>query len=167
MLFLKRGLTAIGALALAAILLNLVAPKAAHALVATAVQVMNTSATPVMTRDVDAAARNVLYLHCDEGTSSCTTAAVPSGSTFVLDSISLYAHFAAAPVYRCYVWIVYPPPYYKELYWVPLTPDGMGGASAATNLTAYAAGGTSINLQCPPAVDGASGTFAGHLVPSP
>jgi hypothetical protein len=92
MLFLKRGLTVAGTLALAAMLLNFVAPRAAHALVATAVQVMNTSDAPVMTRDVDRAGSKALVLQCTAAASdTCTTPPPPDGYTFVLDSLSIYA----------------------------------------------------------------------------
>jgi hypothetical protein len=78
MLFLKRGLMAAGALALAAMLLNFVAPRAAHALVATAVQVMNTSDAPVMTRDVDRAGSKALVLQCTAAASDTCTTPPPS-----------------------------------------------------------------------------------------
>ena len=48
----KRTLLGWGAVALAITLLILAAPKAAHAIVATLVQVANTSANPAITQDV-------------------------------------------------------------------------------------------------------------------
>ena len=166
MLFLKRGLMAAGALALAAMLLNLVAPRAAHALVATAVQVMNTSATPVMTRDVDAVGRSGYYLQCSNSAgSSCDTAVVPSGYYFVLDSISFSGHAAGPTGLTVCRMELYTPPLYPS-YMVPLVPNADGFSYVTQNLTAYSAGGTFIHLQCGPSPDSVQALFAGHLVSS-
>ena len=51
MQFTKRLLTGLGAVALAAMLLSLAAPKAVHAIVAALVEVTNTPANPVPTAD--------------------------------------------------------------------------------------------------------------------
>lgn len=51
--FAKRVLIVAGAVALAGILGALLAPKAAHGIVATLVQVVNTAANPVLSRNVD------------------------------------------------------------------------------------------------------------------
>jgi hypothetical protein len=53
----RRVLIAAGAIALAAALLTLAAPKSAHALVAALVQVTNTTANPAVTLDADKATR--------------------------------------------------------------------------------------------------------------
>jgi len=168
MLFLKRGLMAAGALALAAMLLNFVAPRAAHAVVATAVQVMNTSATPVPTRDVDAAGRSAYTIECHSAGASCSTAVVPSGYTFVLDSISFYANYAPPlPAVTGCTMALAPAAPTQNVYRLTLTPDLYGGAYAATNLTAYVNGGSSIFLGCWPSPYEVNGVFAGHLVSTP
>ena len=53
MKFLKRGLMAAGALALAAAFLNVTAPKIVHAAVAALVQVANTTANPAIVSNMD------------------------------------------------------------------------------------------------------------------
>jgi len=163
----------VGALALAAMILNFVAPKAAHAIVATAVQVINTSATPVMTRDVDAAGPNAYILNCGSDGSTCATATVPVGHTFVLDSISIYGQVGgsyAPPVYA--VISLTGPSGYGIPFDIPLTSLGGGLSAAAENLTAYATSGTTIQLhEYGEAAMGESfsigGYFSGHLVSAP
>ena len=88
MQILKRGLMAAGALALAAMFLNFVAPKSVHAAVAALVQVVNTPANPVPTQNIYEPAKNVLVLSCF-GFGYCVTGNVPAGSMFVLDSVSV------------------------------------------------------------------------------
>jgi hypothetical protein len=171
MQLLKRGLMAAGALALAAMLLNIVAPKAAHAIVATAVQVMNTSATPVPNRDVDAAGRNALVLSCTQtGTSICATPQIPPNYTFVLDSINV------SVLNNGYPWVAMTVVHggATHLFYVPLSPtsgvNGGDGGVVATNFTTYADSATSLGFiyaprgsSPPPAIQG---IFSGHLVPS-
>jgi hypothetical protein len=60
--FAKRLLMVAGAVALAGILGAQLAPKAAHGIVATLVQVVNTAANPVPTQAVDNHARHALGL---------------------------------------------------------------------------------------------------------
>jgi hypothetical protein len=67
MRFAKRLLMGVGAVALAAVLLSVAAPKATHAIVATAVQVVNTTANPAVTEDADKATR-IPYQSSGQGT---------------------------------------------------------------------------------------------------
>lgn len=57
MKFAKSFLMGTGAVVLAGLVLTLVAPKAAHAIAATLVQVTNTSSNPVINQDVDSPGR--------------------------------------------------------------------------------------------------------------
>jgi hypothetical protein len=96
MQFLKRGLMAAGALALAVTLLNLAAPKRVHAAVAALVQVANTIANPAITQDTSKAAAQIVNLECLAVTTAypCvarSTAAyvVPDGQSLVITSIEV------------------------------------------------------------------------------
>lgn len=73
----KKTVSAVGGIVLAALLIAALAPKATHALVAALVQVANTSANPVPNRDVDNPARDTFQATF---ASSCT------GSGFTLTS---------------------------------------------------------------------------------
>ena len=64
MRFAKGMLMSLGAMALAVAFLTFVAPKAAHAVVATLVQVSNTTANPAITQDVSKFASENVELHC-------------------------------------------------------------------------------------------------------
>jgi hypothetical protein len=197
MSFLKRGLMAAGALALAAMLLDFVAPRAAHALVATAVQVMNTSATPVMIRDVDAAGLIPRVLQCTAAASDTCTTQTPPGYTFVLDSLTIYAEanpgrppdaLSSNTPPTVAIITFNAPAQAGSLYtvYIPLTqhtgPYPLRYESSATqNLTAYQsyANRPAGEESMPPtpitlAVAGEvgplstlSGVFVGHLVPAP
>jgi hypothetical protein len=164
MLFLKRGLMAAGALALAAMLLNFVAPRAAHALVATAVQVMNTPATPIPNKDVDAPARSPLTLSCG-GTGQCTTSAIPAGYTFVLDSYAISA-VATVPSVGFLHWTPPGTGVFGEQLAVALT-SVSDRAVAGGNFTMYAAGGTAPYVFVEPPGAPMYGVFTGHLVSTP
>jgi hypothetical protein len=168
MLFLKRGLMAAGALALAAMLLNLVAPRAAHALVATAVQVMNTSATPVPNKDVDAPARNAYVLSCASSTDSCTTATIPPSTTLVVDSIVVQGR--AIPVGATVPSVVVLWPHaggVERSIPIALTPiSGSSYAVAALDFKLYVDGGTDV-LATTTVGAGISALLFGHLVSTP
>ncbi len=69
MKFLKSLLTGTGAVVLAGLVLALLAPKAVHAVVATAVQVVNTSANPAITEDTSRQASQIVTVQCTVGTS--------------------------------------------------------------------------------------------------
>jgi hypothetical protein len=100
MQFLKRGLMAAGALALAVTLLNLAAPKRVHAAVASLVQVANTIANPAITQDTSKAAAQLVDLQCapayNGGEIACQAAnggsagyTVPSGQNLAITSITI------------------------------------------------------------------------------
>jgi hypothetical protein len=65
MKFLKSLLMGTGGVVLAGLVLALLAPRAVHAVVATAVQVVNTSASPAMTEDVSLQASQIVTLRCN------------------------------------------------------------------------------------------------------
>jgi hypothetical protein len=62
MMIVKRLLMGVGGIAVLAALLQLAAPKAVHALVATLVQVTNTAATPAITQSVPTLASQIVTL---------------------------------------------------------------------------------------------------------
>src|ERR1700727_1530632 len=64
MKFLKSFLMGTGGVVLAGLVLALLAPKAVHAVVATAVQVVNTSANPAITEDTSRQASQVVTIWC-------------------------------------------------------------------------------------------------------
>jgi len=81
-----------GAVVLAGLVLTLVAPRAAHAIAATAVLVENTRSSPVPNQDVDIAARHVYTMACEtfSGTAQCVTgSAVPANNEFVIQNVSI------------------------------------------------------------------------------
>lgn len=76
-----------GSVVLAGLVLTLVAPKVAHAVAATAVLVMNTTANPVPTQSV--LPGKPFVQSCVTNSSSCTLSPpVPAGSTFVVQHVS-------------------------------------------------------------------------------
>jgi hypothetical protein len=88
-----------GAAALAAGALMFAVPKAAHAVVATLVQVANTSASPVPNKDVDNAARHPFAASCyatgqgSQGAISCyPTPLPPAGSQTVIQNMSFLVY---------------------------------------------------------------------------
>src|SRR5271170_3532503 len=103
----RRLMVAVGALALAAMLLSLAPPKSAHALVAALVQVTNTTANPAVTLDADHATRvpyestvtgTFLGSNCQGGVVGCkfTWAPVPTGYRLVIENISASMVLGAA-----------------------------------------------------------------------
>jgi hypothetical protein len=64
MKFLKSLLMGTGGVVLAGLVLALLAPKAVHAVVATAVQVVNTSANPAITEDASLQASQIVTINC-------------------------------------------------------------------------------------------------------
>jgi hypothetical protein len=97
----KRLLMVAGALALAAIVGMILSPKAAHGIVATLVQVVNTAANPAITEDISRAASQIVAVHCnftlpDNFSPDCVTISngfsggtftVPADKNFVITSI--------------------------------------------------------------------------------
>jgi hypothetical protein len=94
----KRTLMGWGAMALAVTLLILAAPKAAHAIVATLVQVANTSANPAITQDVSKLASQSVELVCLPNVicgqvlpngSIVSNYSVPAGSSLIVTTIQM------------------------------------------------------------------------------
>ena len=90
----KGTLMGIGALALVASLLNLVAPKAVHGAVAALVDVANTTAAPAITLDISKSASQHVELEC--GSAGCfvfsslaTPYVVPAGQNLVVTSVDI------------------------------------------------------------------------------
>jgi len=91
----KRFLMGTGAVALAALIGTLIAPKAAQAVVSTLVTVANTIANPAITQDTSKTASQLVNLFCDPsgGSARCISldggAAfnVPAGQTLVITSV--------------------------------------------------------------------------------
>jgi hypothetical protein len=93
--FAKSTLTGAGAVVLAGLILALLAPKAAHAIVATAVQVENTVASPVVSQSIlpgtpFAASCNVIHAN------SCVLSpSTPAGYTFHATYFSQIIQYSA------------------------------------------------------------------------
>src|SRR5580704_6162253 len=95
MKFAKSFLLGTGAAVLAGFVLTLVAPRAAHAVAAALVQVVNTRSNPVPNQDVDHPGRHAFQ-------ASCTITSVfdnifcdpqpqpPAGTEFVIQNISMF-----------------------------------------------------------------------------
>ncbi|MGA3205473.1 MAG: hypothetical protein ABSF12_23495, partial [Bryobacteraceae bacterium] len=64
MKFLKSLLMGTGGVVLAGLILALLAPRAVHAVVATAVQVVNTSASPAITQSIGNQAAQIVQIEC-------------------------------------------------------------------------------------------------------
>lgn len=108
MQFVKRLLMGVGAVALAAIVLSVAAPKVAHGMVAALVQVVNNVAVvnptssgtvqPVITTDTDSLSSRVPYQDtCTAlttvGTSiQCNLAAVPVGKRLVIEEVTAFCY---------------------------------------------------------------------------
>jgi hypothetical protein len=96
----KQLLMGAGALALVALLMNLVAPKAVHATVAALVQVANTPTNPVPTADLTISASQIVAVYCIPG-SNCNAVepgggmnsqvsyTVPAGQNLVITSLEI------------------------------------------------------------------------------
>jgi biopolymer transport protein ExbD len=104
----KRLLMGVGAILAAALLLVLASPKSAHALVATLVQVANTTANPAVTLDADKATR-IPYQSSSQGVDAITGGpcngvdancvfgliTAPSGYRLVVENISAYLYVSS------------------------------------------------------------------------
>jgi hypothetical protein len=95
--FAKRAWMFVGFIMFAAALVTALAPKAAHALIATLVQVTNTSANPVPNKDVDNPDRStVVDLYCVApglagftavGCDTTSSFTVPAGQRLILEQL--------------------------------------------------------------------------------
>src|ERR1700678_3689789 len=101
MKFLKSTLMGAGSVLLLGLILTLIAPKAAHAIAATLVQVTNTTANPVINQDTSQQASEIVNLQCvasDTGSVPCYVNSaqgsinpyvVPSGATLAITSVTV------------------------------------------------------------------------------
>jgi hypothetical protein len=96
----KNVLTSFGAVALALVLVNAIAPQAVHAAVAALVQISNTATNPALTSRIDDPGR-VPYQagkSCN-GCTSVTFGPVPANHRLVVGNISGQINFFAAPFF--------------------------------------------------------------------
>jgi hypothetical protein len=101
MKFTKSALMGVGGVLLAGLILTLIAPKAAHAIAATAVQVTNTTGNPVINQDTSQQASEIVNLACygsNTASNPCYAQAaspginpyvVPSGEKLVISSLTV------------------------------------------------------------------------------
>lgn len=94
MKFAKSILTGIGAVVLAGLILALLAPKAAHAIVATAVQVENTVASPVVSQSILPGTPFTAICFTSE-TSCVLKPSTPAGYTFHATYFSEFVEHSA------------------------------------------------------------------------
>src|SRR5208282_3787265 len=98
MRYAKRMLMIAGALALTGILGVAMAPKVAHGLVASMVQVANTAANPAITQETSKQVAQIVELTCGAANTTCTQVlpdaplpttayTVPTGQTLVLTNV--------------------------------------------------------------------------------
>jgi len=99
MKFTKSILTGTGAVVLAGLILALLAPRAARAIAATAVQVMNTTATPVPTQGIMPGSIYKMSCRVDEPfyESCALTPTIPSGYVFHATHQWMYATYNSPP----------------------------------------------------------------------
>jgi len=101
MQILQRLLMGFGSILAAALLLALLAPKSAHALVAALVQVTNTTANPVPTVATDNPALQPLgNFQFNLGGGPNFTLPVPAGKTLVLEEFGVDCVFAGDPLVK-------------------------------------------------------------------
>jgi hypothetical protein len=105
MKFAKSFLMGTGAVVLAGLVLTLVAPKAAHAIAATAVLVENTTSSPVPTQPILAGA--LFEMKCLANSSNCTPApSVPAGYVFHATHQYIVANWSSAPFHADLAWFI-------------------------------------------------------------
>jgi hypothetical protein len=96
----KRLFMGIFGLAAAAALLTVIAPRAAHAVTATLVEVVNTRSTPVPNQDVDAPARHPYQTGCyasgtdQNGLLTCQLPVTPPSTELVIQNVSMVLYNA-------------------------------------------------------------------------
>jgi len=103
---LRKFFVPVGGFAIMAILLTLAAPRAAHAVVAALVEVVNTTANPAITQDTSKQASQIVNLYCpsasstlmpcyqldEDGVLSVTQYTVPATSHYVCTSIDFQSN---------------------------------------------------------------------------
>lgn len=95
----RKAVSALGGIFLAALLIAALAPKAAHGLVAALVQVTNTAAAPAITQDVSRLASQSVQLICvgpsdcsqvlPDGSSPAPFYTVPAGCNLVITTVQI------------------------------------------------------------------------------
>jgi hypothetical protein len=168
----RRLLVAVGAIALAATVLTLATPKSVHALIATLVQVSNTSANPVPTVATDNPGLQPL------GNFQFTTAGppnftlpVPAGKTLVLEEFGVDCAFLTDPLVQTSIILYVQNSSIATVY--TFVPEVLGGHIIVTqpvhiyaDAGSYLQIGTGINLTGYPGLS-CSASFSGHYVNVP
>jgi hypothetical protein len=180
MRLLKQALAVLGTVVVIAVIALLVAPKTAHALVATLVQVANTSANPVPTQDTENPARSPFQKELDflitDGTIAATASfAVPAGKALVIDFVSGAAFQPAGETMRNYEIITTVNGVDAVHSFAPgqITADAGGGTDQFTSQPAviYADQGSIVSFIAVRAqatgLTSGSVTVSGHLVNAP
>jgi hypothetical protein len=86
---LPKSLLSFGAVALAAGVLTLAFPRAAHAVAAALVEVTNTRSNPVPNQDVDAPGRHPYQQSCSTTSITCFMPVVPPNTEVVIQTVSM------------------------------------------------------------------------------
>ena len=90
MIRVPKSVLSFGAMALAAGVVTLAFPRAAHSFAAVLVQVTNTASTPVPNQDVDAPGRHPYQQTCSSANSeSCVMPVVPANTELVIQTVSM------------------------------------------------------------------------------
>jgi hypothetical protein len=163
MKFAKSFLMGTGAVVMAGLVLMLVAPKAAHAIAATAVQVENTRSSPVPNQDVDIPGRHPYQQQCGGLSSGCTFPAVPPNTELVIQTVSIFINGGS--------------PTYASLgtggagvlvnTYIPLVAVGGGNFTTTQQITQYADPGSSPTCNGPLNSNSFSCTIIGYTVSLP
>jgi hypothetical protein len=158
MQFAKRMFMGFGVVAFMTVLLSLSAPKVVHGIVATLVQVANTSANPVPTLEQEAQSAFVAQGTCQISPGGCTVDTlytVPMGKTAVLESVGFVCAttpaggMSSSSVQAASASMSFSPPGGGPIVYLPLAPGNPffvpSGVLQSTgqNLKSYAAGGSS------------------------
>ena len=98
MKLLKQAMAVLGTVVVIAVIAALVTPKTAHALVATMVQVVNTSTSPVPTKRVDNPAQQPFQFFVTGG-NPFFEFQVPPGKTLVMEQIGMNCFEPAANLF--------------------------------------------------------------------
>jgi hypothetical protein len=188
MRLLKQALTVLGTVVVIAIIAALVTPQTAHAIIATAVQVVNTSANPVPVVSGDNPARQAVALTVNlfipdgqiAGSLSFSDSngpyTVPAGTRLVIDSLSAVDNLPAGQkplLFQVHTSNTNPNGGFTGGYFNPAlqfvtSGSGIDSYETAQNFRAYADGGSQVTLFCDrsPYSAGGEGCFAtlyGHL----
>jgi hypothetical protein len=129
---LRRTVMAIGGMTVVALVIVLAAPKAAHGIVATFVQVVNTPTNAIPA--VQAPAASDLYVYtCNaafdfSSFASCTFPAVPAGKTLIIEAVSFFSQTSpGADPNLAYIYAVDPIGDANIFIYIPLLAQPTGG----------------------------------------